>query len=233
MTNMVIDHRRGSAQGAYGKDKGNDHPKLLLLTARFLSIILHPLFIPAYIGYYLVFVNPYFFVGYGHQEKLWVVLRVINNMVLFPALTVLLLRGLGFIKSIYLKTQRERIIPYVASGIFFFWIYLVFRNDYRIPQVMVSFTFGVFIAASLALIANIYFKVSMHAIGAGGMLGLFLAIIYNYPEATMGLTMSIALLLTGIILTSRLLVSDHSHREIYFGLFLGLACQVVAALIML
>ncbi|MEO5647252.1 MAG: hypothetical protein ABIQ56_02755 [Chitinophagaceae bacterium] len=204
------------------------HPLLLRLPAQLLSIIFHPLFIPVYFVAYLLYVDTYFFTGYDKREKLWVLIRVANNMVVFPMLVVLLLKGLGFIKSIFLKTQQERIIPYIASGIFFFWMYLVFRNDFRIPGILVSFTFGVFISSSVALIANIYYKISMHAIGSGGLAGVLFVILYTQPQAFIAIPLMITVFITGIICTSRLIVSNHSNKEIYMGLLVGLVCQFVA-----
>jgi len=45
--------------------------------------------------------------------------------------------------------------------------------------------------------------------------------------------LSIALLITGIVCTSRLIVSDHTEKEIYIGLVVGLVCQFAAAVVIL
>lgn len=209
----------------------NEYPKILRFFGQFFSVIFHPLFLPVYVTIYLVYYDHFFFTGFSGGEKLWVILRVLNNMVIFPAITVLLLKGVGFIKSVFLKTQRERIIPYVACGIFFFWMYLVFRNDIQLPKVLTGFIFGIFLAASAALIANIYYKISMHAIGAGGVLGLLIVIMNQYPEASLTLPLIFGILIAGIICTSRLIVSDHTQKELYMGFALGFACQVVSAVI--
>ncbi len=57
-----------------------------------------------------------------------VLLRVIGTSVFLPFMTVVLLKGLGFIDSIRLETQKERIIPYVACITFFFWSYYVSKK---------------------------------------------------------------------------------------------------------
>src|SRR6185295_9042544 len=120
-----------------------------------------------------------YFNGINEQGKVWILLRVAVNMIFFPLISVLLLKGVGFIDSIFLKTQKERIIPYIISNIFFFWMYLVFRNQSQIPSILTSFVFSVFLSSSVALLANTYFKISMHAIGAGGLLGLMFVILYT------------------------------------------------------
>ncbi len=205
-------------------------PSALRWAAQFFSWILHPLFIPLYVTWFLTFVHPVYFVGYNTAQKSWLLIRVGYTMVFFPLITVLLLRALGFISSFYLRTQRDRIIPYIASGIFFFWAYLVFRNQPEIPAVLTAFTFAVFLSSSAALMANIYFKISMHALGMGGLLGLFLLITFS-DNSLMTVPLSVVLLLTGIVCSSRLLVSDHSQKEIYAGLITGIICQLVGYLL--
>lgn len=211
----------------------NTYPVLITVFAKVFSYVLHPLFIPLYVTWYLVFVHHSYFAGYGEQARTWVMLRVALNMVFFPALTVLLLKGLGFIESVFLKKQRDRIVPYMAAGIFFFWMYLVFRNQPEIPRILTSFTFGVFLASSVALIANIYFKISMHAVGCGGMLGLLIVVLNTNPSSPFTLPLMIAIFMTGIVCTSRLIVSDHTPKDIYLGLLYGFLCQVMSAIYIL
>jgi 4TM region of DNA translocase FtsK/SpoIIIE len=220
-----IEENRATALGA-------DQSALIKFFAHLFSYIFHPLFIPVYVTWFIAFVHPAYFSGFNPQQKTWIIIRVAYLMVFFPFITVLISKGLGFSKSIFLKTQRERIIPYILTQIFFFWAYLVFRNQPEIPKILTAFTFGVFLSSSAALLANIRMKISMHAIGMGGLLGIFLMIMF---QNTMLMTWPIALVLlvTGLVCTSRMIVSDHTSKEIYAGLFLGLACQFVASVIIL
>ena len=91
---------------------------------------------------------------------------------------------------------------------------------------------GVFLASSAALITNIYFKISMHAIGLGGMLSIFITIANSY-SMLMTWPLSAALLITGLVCTARLLITDHTEKDIYSGLALGLLAQFIAAYIIL
>lgn len=201
--------------------------------AHLFSFLFHPLFIPLYAAYYIAFMHPAYFYGIADREKIWVILRIAVNMVFFPAVSVFLLRGVGFIDSIFLKTQKERIIPYIISNIFFFWMYLVFRNQSEIPSILYSFVFSVFLSSSAALLANIYFKISMHAIGVGGLLGLLLVVLNTNTSSSITLPMSLALLIAGIVCTSRMIVSNHTQNDIYIGLIIGIICQFISAALIL
>jgi len=207
-----------------------DHSGIVKLFAHLFSYVFHPLFVPLYVTGFLAFVHPGYFVGFSEDGKKKLLLLVFINAFAFPAITVLLLKGLGFIRSVYLRTQTDRIIPYIASMTFFFWTQYVLRQQSYVPRILVSFMFGVFLSTSAALIANIYYKISMHAIGMGGLLALFLVIM---GEGSMLMTwpLSLAVLLTGLVCTSRLVVSDHRPREIYMGLVLGMLCQFIAVII--
>jgi hypothetical protein len=208
----------------------DQQPLLIRFFAHLFSYIFHPLFIPLYVTWFLAFIHPSYFSGLSVHEKVFVLIRVAYIMIFFPVITVFLLKQLNFISSFFLKTQRDRIIPYVACGIYFFWMYLVFKNSESAPIILTVFIMGIFLSSSAALITNIYYKISMHAIGMGGLLGIFL-IIMRSNTMLMTLPMSLALLIAGVVSSSRLIVSDHTQKEIYMGLLVGILCQLVAMII--
>ncbi len=206
------------------------HSLIIKLLANFFSYLFHPIFIPLYVTWMLAFIHPNYFVGFSTIGKYKILLLVAINAFAFPLITVLLLKGLGFINSIFLRTQKDRIIPYIASMTFFFWTQYVLREQNFVPRILVAFMFGVFISSSAALIANIYHKISMHAIGMGGMLGLFLVVMQQNTMLMTG-PLTFVLLTTGIVCTARMIVSDHQPKEIYTGLMVGLICQFIGAAI--
>jgi hypothetical protein len=210
----------------------NHQPKAVKLFAHLLSYIFHPIFIPLYVVAFLVFIHPSYFSGFSMAAKKQTLLIVFINAVAFPLLAVVLLKGVGFIQSIFLKTQRDRIIPYMACGIFFFWTYLVFKNQTNYPPILSSFLLGVFLASSAALLANIYFKISMHAVGVGGLFGIFF-IIMKSNTMLMTWPLCIAIGIAGLVCTARLVISDHSTKEIYIGLLAGMLSQAMAAVVVL
>jgi len=225
ITNQVLDRSPLSEPTST-----SSHSSVTRFFAHVFSYIFHPLFIPLYVTWFLAFVHPGYFSGFSVLGKKKLLLLITINAFAFPVITVLLLKALGFIESIFLKTQKDRIIPYIASGTFFFWTQYVLREQNYVPRILVAFMFGVFISSSAALIANIYYKISMHAIGMGGLIGLFLVIM---QQNTMLMTwpLSLVILLAGLVCTSRMIVSDHRPKEIYMGLLVGLVCQFVGAAI--
>jgi hypothetical protein len=205
-------------------------PLVVRWFAHIFSFVFHPLFIPVIAAWYIAFWQPGYFTGMPSHDKWLIVMRVGYNTIFYPALSVLLLKAVGFIKSIFLKTQRERIIPYIATNIFYFWMYLVFKNQEEVPTILTSFIFGIFLASSVALIANIYFKISMHALGVGSLSGLMLLIIFSGVSYVVFLPAMLVFIITGLVCTSRMIVSDHTPFDIYTGILFGIICQFIAYL---
>lgn len=207
---------------------GHDrHPAVIRFFAHFFSFVFHPILIPTYVTAFLLYIHPMAFAGYGDREKFFVMVAVFFSSGFLPAFSVFLMERLGFVTSIFLRTQRERIIPYAAAIIFYFWIWYVFRNQQRTPIYFVQFLLGTFLGVCSAWMWNIKLKVSMHATGAGGLMMFFVLQALTGQDTT-AQYLATAFLVTGIICTSRLIVSDHSKVEIYLGLFTGMACQLVA-----
>ena len=198
------------------------------LAARAISYVFHPLFVPVYIAWFLITVQPYLFASFKPTEKVIALLRFIIMYSFFPLVTVLLARGLGFIDSIYLKTQKERIIPYIACGIYYFWMCYVLRNQPQFSKEVVQLSMAIFIASSIGLLVNIYMKVSMHSISMGILLA-FMSLLALTQPANYTVYMAIAFLLAGLVCTARFIVSDHSAKEIYTGLLVGGLSQLIAA----
>ncbi len=207
-------------------------PIITKIISTFLSYIFHPVFIPVYVTLFLLYIHPSAFTGFSASNKQRTLVIVCINLVFFPLLSVVLLKAVGFIDSLFLKTRKDRIIPYIACGIFFFWTYTVFKQQPAYPLLLVSYVLGLFLSSSAALLANIYYKVSMHAIGLGGCLGLFL-IVMQTESMLMTFPISVAVLITGLVSSSRLVLNSHKPFEIYTGLIIGIITQFIAAYVVL
>jgi len=202
-------------------------PASLRIAAKLVSYFFHPVFIPVYIIVFLLYVHPYLFAGFAEWDKKLVLIQSFVMFTFFPIVTVLLLKGLKFINTIYLHSQKDRIIPYVACGIWYFWIWYVWRNLPDYPREAIVFALAIFVASFIGLIANIYMKVSMHAISMGVMATFILLLAFSQP-ISFGVYISLALLIAGLVCTARFIVSDHSPKEVYGGLLLGIFSQLIA-----
>lgn len=200
------------------------HP-VLRTAAKVVSFVFHPLFIPVYLGWFFIYVLRLFPSHDGWRQTL-LLIQFFVNYALLPLVTVLIAKGLGFINSVYLKTQKDRIIPYMATMVFYFWVWYVFKNQ-GFPKEAVGFALAVFLSTCLGVFFNNYLKVSMHGLSVGVVLTL-MVILSLRSGTNFGPYLSIAFLLAGIICTARLITNDHNPKEVYAGLLLGGVAQGAA-----
>ncbi|HQV06353.1 MAG: hypothetical protein R2796_07375 [Chitinophagaceae bacterium] len=205
----------------------NGQPFSLRIIARIFSYIFHPVFVPVYVVYFMVYWHPNLFTGFSSMLKARTLIMGFVMYCFFPVVTVLLLKALNFITSIKLHSQKDRIIPLVACGVWYFWIWYVWRNLPDYPAEAIRFTLAIWISVSLALMANIVMKISLHTISMGVALAFMLLLAFSQP-LNFGLYLSVTFLATGIVCTSRLLDSNHTNKEIYSGLALGICSMLLA-----
>lgn len=202
-------------------------PAAIRLVARVISYLFHPVFVPVYVVAFMVFIHPYLFAGFSPFDKKRAVIMGVVMYTFFPLVTVGLLKALKFINGVQLKTQKDRVIPLVACGVWYFWIWYVWRNLPEYPKPAVLFTLAVWISVSLGLLANITMKISLHAIAVGVMLAFIILLAFSQP-LNFGIYISVALLVAGVVCTARFIDSDHTPQEIYGGLALGILSQMIA-----
>lgn len=214
-----------------GSEESNiqKQPAVLSFAAKLVSYVFHPLFMPTYIFIFLVYLVPYEFAGITEYDLKLKLFGLFWITAFFPAFAVFLLWRLKFSESIFLRSQKERIVPYVITMIFYWWMYYLSRDPHfdNQPIVLRFFYMGIFASTVAGLILNNYLKISLHAMGAGGAFAAVILFLYYY-KLPMDLALSVTTLITGAICTSRLLVSDHTTKEVYTGLITGIACQCAA-----
>ena len=223
-TQLVVDQKNNLVEVQTSKTK---YPAIVNIAAKIISYIFHPLFIPVYLAWLIVKTQSYLFGAFTEWEKTIFIARFGVIYIMFPLVSVLLMKALGFISSIHLKKQRDRIIPYVVCMIYYWWMWYVLHNQPEYPKEYVVLSLAIFLASIGGLMANINMKVSMHAIAAGVM-AAFVMLLGFSQDIHFGVYISISVLLTGIICTARLIDSDHTNKEIYWGLFIGIFSLLVS-----
>ena len=205
---------------------------VLKAIAKIVSYILHPLFIPTYIFLWLTWRFSINFDDISAVGFTFKTISVFLNATFFPAFAVFLLWRLKFIESIFLRTQKDRIIPYIITMIFYWWLWYLSRNFTDQPDALKFFYFGIFLNTVFGLIINNFIKISMHAMGAGALVTFVILTCLHY-QTFLGADIIIAMVLAGLICSSRMLLNHHSSGEIYVGLFIGIICQLLGVLIAL
>ncbi|HEY8954922.1 hypothetical protein [Chitinophaga sp.] len=212
-----------------------EFPKAMKSLALVISYLSHPLFIPLLVTFLILESIPEYMVAFKPLSKRFdfdmLYFRVAIISIGFPILTLLLAKALKFVSSVHMKTQRDRIIPYVAMITYYFWAFYTFQQEGRAPKFYTAFFLGVFISVSISFITNNFIKTSMHTVGWGGVIGLLLSLMWG-----MHMNVSVPLVITffvaGIVATSRLVLEAHEPREIYIGFLIGIISQLAACWIL-
>lgn len=201
--------------------------------AQFISYVLHPLFMPVYLTAGLIYLTPELFVRPTPVQQVQLLLSVFLNLVFFPALTLFLLKQLKLVSSYLLETKKERIVPIFACTVFAFWVwaFVLWKNPANYPWQAVRMGLGFFLGASLTLVCNSFYKISLHAIGAGMLCGLTLGLfILNTPSVSI-LYLVVAVIITVFIIAARKIAGNHSNFELYSGFMLGFLVQLLCQLL--
>mgnify|MGYP000123653553 CR=1 FL=1 len=205
----------------------NTQPKVVKYVAHLLSYVLHPLFIPTYFFLFLMQVLPFEFVGISEWQLKMRLFSVAWLTAFFPAFAVFLLWRLKLSDSIFLRTQKERIIPYVITMFFYWWMYYLSRNFTDQPIALKFFYLGIFVASAIGMTVNNFMKVSLHAMGIAGLTTAVILVSVFYPVNN-AVWVLLAILLTALVISARLVVSDHTKKELIVGLLIGVVTQVAA-----
>ncbi|HEV2353300.1 MAG TPA: hypothetical protein VGR89_03610 [Puia sp.] len=195
--------------------------------ANFFSYIFHPLFISTYIMAFLIFGHPTAFAEFDHKTRVLRFVTILTCNVIFPLFSVFVMWKLDlYVKSMYLRTEKERVVPFLIAMIFYWWTWYLFKNLDGIPAVARHFLAGSFLALVGAFLCNIYYKISIHTVAIGSALMFFFLFSFTNEYAS-GLYLSIAALIAGLVATSRLLVGSHTTFDVWSGLFIGMLAQLI------
>lgn len=194
--------------------------------AAFVSYLLHPVFMPIVMAFAIYLITPASFTQYEGKELPLVFIQIALSTIFFPLVVVLLLKGLGFIDSVYMRTQKERIIPVLATLICYWWISHVFKN-LGAPLILQVLLRGAYWGMCVLFLCSIFYKISMHTMAAGGMLGVLIVLLIISP-VQMTVPLFIGIALAGMSGTARLLLGAHTQFEVWTGYIFGILVMLAA-----
>lgn len=210
--------------------------------AHIISILMHPLFAMTYVLLVLLKFNPYLFGLATEKGEELLVITVVMLSVFFPLVAIFMMKALNMIESLQMKSRQERIGPLIVTGIFYIWLYLNIKDNTAISEVFSFFVLGSTIALFLAFFINNFSKISLHAVGMGGLvMGMFFIRQYfTYGAATfalgpigtysihINLIFGIIVLMCGLVATSRMILGAHDKTDITGGFMVGVISQIIA-----
>ena len=200
----------------------------MMRLAKFISLLGHPLFMPAYAFGLLIYTNPYINVMVPDASKRFTFGILIVFTILLPILTAVIFKLLGLIDSLFMKTAEERRWPFLLTLI---WYYMGFNllTKIYVPQSFLLLMIGAISAIGIALIITSRWKISIHMLGIGGVIGAIIGISqrFQFDHSTL---LIVLILLAGLIGYARLKTHSHNYRQVYAGFILGIAVEWLCVL---
>lgn len=199
---------------------------LLWILSTVLSFVFHPLLLATYSFIYVDMFFPYQFMHLAPQQKTQLMATIVTNTLVFPVIVLLLMKGLKIVSSFELRTNKERILPFIAIMLFYFWTYLVVEKlgvGHYFTRIALGASLGIF----LAFFLNVFYKISIHAVGMGAFLGVALSLTF-ISTYNLLFPLLLVVLIVGAVGSARLFLGAHTPREVISGYMVGLLGQMVA-----
>lgn len=194
-----------------------------------------------YIVLILLLINPYIFGKSDITQGWWLVAQVFMSTFLLPAFAIAMMKNLGLVASYEMEERSDRIIPFIATGMFYLWVFMSVRKTNVFPQIYTVAVLGATISLFLAFFFNLFNKISIHAVGVGGLIGIILIALrwfsYSYfyfSQAHIPIpiywVLIVSILLAGLVCTARLLLNAHEMKDIIQGFLVGLIGMWIASI---
>lgn len=187
--------------------------------AKIVSAVFHPLLIPVY-GLLIIFTAPSLYGYLPVQVKKILFFIVLVDNVLIPAMLISWFRFRNIITTWTMDSRKERIMPLITTSFFYlFSVYLIYR--FHIPFFIKLFVICSAFLAIAVTIVNFWYKISVHATGAGALTALVMILSLRMQAPLAGL-MIIVILASGLVMSSRLWLNSHTPGEVWLGFLLGI-----------
>ncbi len=185
--------------------------------ATILSYILHPAVYPLLGVLAVIRFTPFFvpsnilFMSMG--------LVFVGTYVLPVCISYLLYR-LTIIRSLEMKTAKDRRIPYMLGALCYYLVAMLIEKI-QLPREAYLYLLACTMVIVVHLVSLLYFKPSAHLAGIGGFTGLLLALSLKYAVNLLPF-LAVCFLLAGFLASARLFLKAHDGRELISGYFSGL-----------
>jgi membrane-associated phospholipid phosphatase len=198
----------------------------LLLTARTISLVFTPFFLPV-MGLIALFLFSYLSLM-PLMYKITVTLMVWLFTVVMPQLLIRLYRHYQGWSLLKMLKREERMVPYIIS-IACYLLCLYIMSSLHMPHFMRAVLTAAVAIQIICAILNNWWKISTHTAAIGGTTGAVMAFAFIFGFNPLWWICAL-ILLAGIVGTSRTLLRLHTLGEVTGGFFVGLMAGFVVVM---
>jgi len=202
--------------------------KTLIIAAKVISMIFTPFYLPL-VGIALLFSLSYMNM-LPMSYKLLVVGIVYFLTILIPTFLIHLYRRHRGWSLIQLGHRRRRLVAYAISILCYLaCIWLMYY--YNIYHFIVIIVVAALLIQAVSVFINIWWKISTHTAAIGGVVGALMAFaeLFRFNPVWW---LCLAILVSGILGTARIILRQHTLGQVVVGFFVGLVCAFFSILYM-
>jgi membrane-associated phospholipid phosphatase len=125
--------------------------------------------------------------------------------------------------DVFIFERKERVKPFLYTSAFYVINTFFFYRISHLNQVFLLVLTSVTITVLLSAIVTFWWKISIHTTAMAGMIGVFLCVNHKFPMSKLSIPLAGSVLVTGLVMTSRLYLKAHKLEEVYIGALAGFA----------
>lgn len=194
--------------------------------SRIVSYLFHPILIPTY-AYAILSNTSIFRWLITPQVNIYIIALLFTITAIVPSILFYFMKQSRLIKSFRMETRQERVYPLLLLTLIYFTTYIYIKQS---PIFLVASTMLFFatITSLVAFFINFFIKVSLHCMGVSSFIAIALMIALYYGIDLTYLII-IAILIAGIVGTSRLKLEAHKPTEVYLGYMIGIITIIITS----
>ena len=193
-----------------------------------ISVILHPMFMPILALHLTLLVLPSLAFTLSHNLLLIYGILIFSTMVL-PLISIFWLMQKGKVISLEMSNHKERSLPLFKTVIWMSFGYYLLQNLLFYTPILKAELLGAILIILLAAIISKFWKISLHLLGIGGVVGVFIALQIMHGDFLYLLLLFI--LLSGLLGVARIKQKAHNYAQVYAGFLVGLSVELITLLV--
>ncbi len=192
---------------------------LWFLASWLVSIFFHPLLMPTYIAallfrFELLILSP--------DLRSAVLVFLFSTSFVFPILAIGLLWAAGLLKSLSMDDKKDRLLPHLFTLLVYIGLAWFFFHYLPMIALLGYLMAGIAVSVGITALITIFWKISSHMAGVGGLLGFQVAIISGSNNSELLMPIIVSMLICGTVAGSRFYLRAHNWQQLGAGFLLGM-----------
>ena len=197
--------------------------------SKVISIVLHPIFMPLLALYLTLKALPS--IAFAINQYLnYIYGIIICCTIILPLLSIFFLIKKGLVGSLEMSNHKERSLPLFITALWMSLGMYILNPTLIYAPLLKAELFGAILIILFAAIISKFWKISLHLLGIGGIVGVFIAL--QLMEGGVLYVLLIFIFLSGILGVARMAQKAHNHAQIYIGFLLGMSMELTTLLIL-